>query len=113
MRNLQIFALLLPLKLIHAHALLLDATPKANSIIEKRETIIRLKFNSRIDAKRSKLVLYFPNGASRVLPLESSPEPDSLAATVDGLAPGLHKIRWQVLATDGHITQGVVPFRVR
>ena len=112
MRNLGLFTLLLPLELIQAHAILLDATPQANSIIEKRETIVRLKFNCRIDAKRSKIIVYFPDGASRVLPLASSAETDSLASTVKGLTPGAYKIRWQVLASDGHMTEGVVPFRV-
>jgi len=28
------------------------------------------------------------------------------------LAPGAHVLRWQVLAIDGHITRGDVPFTV-
>lgn len=40
------------------------------------------------------------------------PSPDSLSATVPQLSPGNYKLHWQVLANDGHITQGDIPFRV-
>jgi methionine-rich copper-binding protein CopC len=29
------------------------------------------------------------------------------------LKPGAYKLQWQVLAPDGHITRGVVPFSVK
>jgi methionine-rich copper-binding protein CopC len=29
------------------------------------------------------------------------------------LSPGAYSVRWQVLAVDGHITRGEVPFTVR
>jgi methionine-rich copper-binding protein CopC len=35
-----------------------------------------------------------------------------LAAQVLGHAPGKYRIRWQVLALDGHITRGDIPFIV-
>jgi len=37
--------------------------------------------------------------------------PDILAAHLD-LTPGSYVLRWQVLAVDGHITRGDVPFTV-
>ena len=36
---------------------------------------------------------------------------DVLSAGVT-LTPGAHTLRWQVLAVDGHITRGEVPFTV-
>jgi methionine-rich copper-binding protein CopC len=35
-----------------------------------------------------------------------------LSAKLTGLVKGAYVLRWQVLATDGHITRGKVPFRV-
>jgi len=29
-----------------------------------------------------------------------------------GLAAGAYRLRWQVLASDGHITRGEIPFTV-
>ena len=38
--------------------------------------------------------------------------PDTLDSKATGLKPGAYRIRWQVLAPDGHITRGEVPFSV-
>jgi hypothetical protein len=37
---------------------------------------------------------------------------DILASQAQGLIPGEYRIRWQVLASDGHITRGEIPFKV-
>ncbi len=105
-------ALLFANLLLDAHGLLLEAQPKANSRVTGPTVPIRLKFNSRIDVQRSRLTLFTPDSKPHPLPLDSASGPDHLQATATGLRPGLHKIQWQVLAADGHITRGVVPFRV-
>jgi methionine-rich copper-binding protein CopC len=46
------------------------------------------------------------------LTLAPSDGPDTLAATVDRLGSGHYRLRWQVLAVDGHITRGDIPFTV-
>ena len=72
---------------------------------------ITLRFNSRIDQARSRLALRSP-GKERVLPVAPSGAEDVLAAQAD-LVPGDYTLRWQVLAVDGHITRGDVPFQVK
>ncbi|MBV8200512.1 MAG: copper resistance protein CopC, partial [Acidobacteria bacterium] len=47
-----------------------------------------------------------------VVTLEPQQAPQLLTAKLAGIAPGAYKLRWQVLAADGHITRGEVPFRV-
>jgi methionine-rich copper-binding protein CopC len=42
--------------------------------------------------------------------MSSATGPDSLAAEIEGLVPGRYRLRWQVLAVDGHITRGDIPF---
>ena len=37
---------------------------------------------------------------------------DTLASQAQDLRPGEYRIRWQVLASDGHITRGDIPFVV-
>jgi len=39
------------------------------------------------------------------------PTPDTLTVQATGLKPGNYKLQWQVLASDGHISQGEVLFR--
>ena len=96
-----------------AHAILLEATPPANSKVAGPEIAVRLRFNSRIDAQRSRLTLILPDGKNRKLEVLPQPSPDVLNSQVTGLADGNYRLQWQVLATDGHITRGEFSFEVR
>lgn len=95
-----------------AHAIILEAQPAVNDAVGGPDVSIRLRFNSRIDHKRSRLTLIDPAGETRPLALDTASAEDMLAARAAGLAPGAYRIRWQVLAVDGHITRGDVPFTV-
>jgi methionine-rich copper-binding protein CopC len=94
------------------HAILVEATPAANSTVHGPSLAIRLRFNSRIDASRSKLTLLRPDGATDLLKIAEQSSPDILTSEASGLKAGAHRIHWQVLATDGHITRGDIPFTV-
>jgi methionine-rich copper-binding protein CopC len=98
--------------LVWAHAIIVESTPKMNEVIQGPVLEIRLRFNVRIDATRSKLALLLPDGAVHDVELPQQFSPDSLSATVRKLLPGSYQLHWQVLANDGHITQGDIPFRV-
>jgi copper resistance protein C len=95
-----------------AHAIIVESTPKMNGAVTGPVIEIKLRFNVRIDGGRSKLTLVLPDGASRAIELPHQPSPDALSATVPGLLPGNYQLHWQVLASDGHITQGDIPFSV-
>jgi methionine-rich copper-binding protein CopC len=96
-----------------AHAILIEASPAARSTVSGPDLEVRLRFNSRIDAPRSHLTLMGPARQSRALILERQTAPEMLSAKAAGLSPGAYKLRWQVLAADGHITRGEVPFQVK
>ena len=70
------------------------------------------RFNSRIDAGRSRLVLTRPDHSQTALPSEAEDAGNRLRSAADLAAPGAYSLRWQVLAIDGHITRGDIPFRV-
>jgi len=95
-----------------AHAVLVSSQPTANSTVTGPEIAVLLKYNSRVDMKHSTLTLLAPDGRVEKVAIESEPEPGSLAARLTGLVKGAYVLRWQVLATDGHITRGKVPFQV-
>lgn len=52
-----------------------------------------------------------PDGSRASLPIRPDGPPDVVSAGAE-LAPGAYTLRWQVLAVDGHITRGDVPFTV-
>jgi hypothetical protein len=53
-----------------------------------------------------------PGGGERVLVVDQ-PSPDTVRSDVAQLMPGQYLLRWQVLAEDGHITRGELPFRTQ
>ena len=111
------FALAVPFLLrgggaAQAHAILLDSQPPLGGSTPPGLVEVSLRFNSRIDAARSRLTLTRPDRSQVVLPIDPASPPAHLDTRVE-LTPGAYTIRWQVLAVDGHITRGDVPFTVR
>ena len=102
--------LVYPLPRLDGHAILLSTVPASNETIHGGEVHVQLRFNARIDAKRSRLVLVLPGGKDRLLATDQ-PSPGLLTSEVSGLLPGSYILQWQVLAEDGHITRGQLPFR--
>jgi copper resistance protein C len=95
-----------------SHALVIESSPAIDSSVHGSDVECVLRFNSRIDHDRSRLTLIGPDGVNRRLVLSRTSALDALQANANGLAPGSYKLRWQVLATDGHITRGDIPFHV-
>jgi methionine-rich copper-binding protein CopC len=95
-----------------AHAIVVSSVPAAGAVVHDKSGPVMVRFNSRIDRARSRLLLVRPDGTSTTLELSDTPGPDALAATIGDLTPGSYRLRWQVLAIDGHITRGDIPFTV-
>ena len=95
-----------------AHAVLLESTPALKSSVAGPDVAIKLRFNVRIDASRSRMTLVGPRGFTQVLEISKASPADALVANAAGLLAGEYRLRWQVLASDGHITRGEIPFTV-
>ncbi|HTO83258.1 MAG TPA: copper resistance CopC family protein [Methylomirabilota bacterium] len=95
-----------------AHAVIVKSEPGAGGRVRGPVVDFQLQYNSRIDAKRSRLVLDLPDGSQRSLSIRSGDSLDMLAAKAAGLSPGSYRLHWQVLSVDGHITRGDIPFDV-
>jgi len=118
MRNLKRPAVLLLTGLMLAtvaiaHAILLSSTPAAKQVVRGPDVPVMLRFNLRIDGKRSRITLVSSDGAQSALPIQDQKSADVLNAEAKGVKPGSYVLRWQVLANDGHITRGEVPFQVQ
>jgi methionine-rich copper-binding protein CopC len=97
---------------IEGHAVLKESRPAANDKVAGPDVPIMLKYNVRIDAKLSKLQLLHPDNSTSDLTIDTQSSSDTLNSKATGLKPGAYRIRWQVLAPDGHISRGEVPFTV-
>lgn len=98
--------------ILYAHAVLVETVPSPNSTVSSNEVKIKLRFNARIDSKRSRLVIIYPDSSQKMLSIDQ-PSPDVLESRTAVSQPGKYALRWRVLAFDGHITQGEIPFDVR
>lgn len=116
--SLRACALALPLALAAltpalAHAVLVSSTPAANGAATPGKTEIRLRYNSRIDRGRSSFTLVTPDNQDVRLTAEDGGKPETVVLPAEFAAPGAYTLRWQVLAPDGHITRGALPFTVK
>lgn len=108
-----LFALLAVAIPLHAHAVLVSAKPGLKAVVRGPDVPVLLRFNCRIDAKRSKLILVDPHGSQHELIIDGQTSPDTLGTHATGLEHGSYTLQWRVLASDGHITRGDVPFSVQ
>ena len=109
-----VFAGLLLVVIAFAHAILSKSTPAANEIVNGPNVPVLLTFNSRVDQARSTLTLEKSDHSTSKVEIVLDPSsPAKLAATLSNLQPGSYALRWQVLAVDGHITRGAIPFQVK
>ena len=96
-----------------AHAVLVQSTPTIDATVEGPEVAVSMKFSSRVDGARSTILLSTFDGKATPVAIEHQSTPDTLTAHLTHLSAGKYAIRWQVLATDGHVTRGEIPFRVK
>jgi len=94
-----------------AHAILTRSTPPIDGHVAKGALDVKLEYNSRIDPKRSTLTLISSGRKSSQVPVSPKSTINTLETSLD-LPPGRYTLRWQVLAVDGHITRGDVPFTI-
>lgn len=96
------------------HAILVRSNPSANEIISGLDVVLTLTFNSKVDQARSALTLEGPDHSTSRVPITlDASSPANLTAKLPKLSTGPYRLRWQVLAADGHITRGEIPFGVK
>jgi methionine-rich copper-binding protein CopC len=95
-----------------AHAVVVRSSPAAGAVVAAGPLEITLVFNTRLDRVRSRLVLSAPDRTVTPIALRAEAAPTRLSGTANLAMSGRWTIRWQVLAADGHVTRGEIPFGV-
>jgi methionine-rich copper-binding protein CopC len=91
----------------------MKSSPAANSTVNGPDLHVNLRFNVRVDSSRSKLRLLAADGSSTSVVIAKQSNPDTLQGTVTALKAGAYKLQWNVLASDGHMSRGEIPFTVK
>lgn len=98
-----------------AHAKLQASQPAAASELANSPKEIRLQFNERLEPAFSKIELIDAKAALLPLPkIEfDKSDPKVMFASVPALRPGQYRVRWSVMAHDGHKVKGEFAFSVK
>ena len=91
----------------------MESTPTINSTVQGPDLDITLRYNVRVDGSRSRVTLVAQDGTSTPLTLAKQAKPDILQMHASGLKAGTYRLQWNVLASDGHMSKGEVPFTVK
>ncbi len=100
-----------------AHAIVLESTPAHDAQLASSPPSVMLRFNSAIEHGLTRVTL--TAGGGRPVPLAiasgegSGSERDRIVIPLRPLPPGTYVIRYRVLATDGHLTEGALRFTIR
>jgi hypothetical protein len=97
----------------HGHAVITKTTLEEKPILANTATSVTLYFNSRIEPGFTRVILVDKTRKERTLEVAPGEKGDSLAVQLPALAAGMYTLRYRVLAIDGHVTEGVLRFRVR
>ena len=97
---------------VMAHAILEQSQPAAGGSVRSGRVEMSFSYNSRIDRDRSRFNLTRPDHTQTVLRISQAGPPNVIITSTELTMPGRYVVRWQVLAIDGHITRGDVPFTV-
>jgi methionine-rich copper-binding protein CopC len=89
----------------------LDSFPVVNQVMDRSATSFAIRFDGPIDHARSRLTLVTPLGV-RALRARLNSRPNTLFSAVGALAPGNYQLQWEVMAMNGTISRGSIPFSV-
>ena len=97
-----------------AHAVVVESNPQQASKLRAAPDRVVLRFNVRIEQALSRATLKSGKAEPYALtPLSTGPaQTDRLVIPLPRLAAGDYELRYRVLATDGHTTQGMLRFTV-
>lgn len=96
-----------------AHAILTRASLEEQPILANTATSVTLHFNGRLEPGFTRVVQVDKTRQERGLEATPGREGETVTVHLPALAPGVYALRYQVLAVDGHLTEGLLRFRVR
>lgn len=95
-----------------AHAVMVGSSLQQSPPKAQVATTAVLRFNSGVEVGLSRVVLVSAGDAEQALAIHTGDKPGELVVSIPALAEGRYALRYRIFATDGHLTDGVIRFRV-
>ena len=109
------FTLLGP-AMVQAHPIVLESSLSHDAVVTRSPEQVALRFNSTIETRLAQVTITGRDG--HPIPLAVAPNHrnglphNRLIIPLQPLPPGTYVIRYKILATDGHISEGALRFTV-
>lgn len=98
-----------------AHAFPMRSEPKVGSEVKEPPVQVKIWFDGELEPAFSSMKLTGPDG-KEVAPAESKvdeKDPTLLALSLPKIMPGKYQVKWEVVAKDGHRTEGDFTFKLK
>ncbi len=94
------------------HGVLIESFPPHGAILKESPLLISLRFNAALEPSITQVSLVDLTQNTYTLTITKESTVERIVATVPPLPPGVYHVRYQVLATDGHVTEGSIRFTI-
>ena len=94
------------------HALVVKTSLRDHPVKPDTPTTVVFSFSQKVQLPLTKVLLENAHGDKRSLKLASGKQPGEVEVELPALPAGRYVLRYNVLAIDGHFTEGVVRFQV-
>ena len=94
------------------HAFVVESTPTEGAVLKTPPGQVMLRFNARIETPVTHVTLTGGHSSKRSMEISSESSTDRIIIDLPELAPDTYTLDYRVLASDGHVTEGVLHFTV-
>ena len=99
----------------HAHALLQASEPANDSSLAASPAVVTLHYNEPVEVAMSRVRLVGPGNATVEVGKAARAAGDdrTLVVSIPRLSSGDYRLEWSTMGPDGHLTKGILRFKVR
>ncbi len=94
------------------HAFVVESIPVEGAVLASPPAEVVLRFNARIETPVTQVTLTGGHSARRSMEISSQSGTDRIVIDLPPLAPDTYTLNYRVLASDGHVTEGMLHFTV-
>ncbi|MCH9698379.1 MAG: copper resistance protein CopC [Gammaproteobacteria bacterium] len=109
---LVLFATLFFISSIYAHAVVTRSSVDNAPVTVNQATVVSVFFNTRVKSSLSKIELISRTDENLPLTLSQGQRPDEISVELPALSEGDYALKYRVFAFDGHLSEGILIFKV-
>ena len=103
---------LISFQAVLSHGVLLESSPTHGSVLRASPHEVVLHFNAILEPSITQVNLIDLQEGLTPLGVTNVSSMNTVVAKIPPLQPGVYNVRYKVLATDGHMTEGSIRFTI-